>query len=184
MHESVKRACEHMLRRAVLSLMFWSSAQLPLLARSHSQHAWAPSILRKHADQVLILRLWPNIVLAWFPCLHHSCLPDALMGDHALVLCDQPPPFFHNNIVCLAQNLLKKPKNGTHLGQSRYFGNHLSRNGLKCLKKWPWFIPRAPSSFIICWSSKQITLEYSAYSLCTNYAGASSPHFLHKAWLT
>eukprot|EP00983_Pelagomonas_calceolata_P058966 1145719-Pelagomonas_calceolata.AAC.4 len=41
-------------------------------------------IPRKHAEQALILRLWPNIVLAWFPCLHHFSLPDALMGDNAL----------------------------------------------------------------------------------------------------
>eukprot|EP00983_Pelagomonas_calceolata_P016525 521375-Pelagomonas_calceolata.AAC.1 len=37
---------EHTLRRADQSLIFWSNAQLSLLARSHSLLTWAPKLGR------------------------------------------------------------------------------------------------------------------------------------------
>eukprot|EP00983_Pelagomonas_calceolata_P097510 1158258-Pelagomonas_calceolata.AAC.4 len=37
------------------------------------------SIAKKCAEQVLILRSWPNTALAWFPVSHQFCLAGALM---------------------------------------------------------------------------------------------------------
>eukprot|EP00967_Tisochrysis_lutea_P044276 scaffold53658_cov23-Tisochrysis_lutea.AAC.1 len=43
-------------------------------------------IPRRHAEHVPIPRLWPDIMLVRFPCLHNFRLPDALMRDHTPVL--------------------------------------------------------------------------------------------------
>eukprot|EP00983_Pelagomonas_calceolata_P016301 515361-Pelagomonas_calceolata.AAC.3 len=55
-----------------------SNIQLSLLTRSHSCTPGPPNLSqdmpRKYAEQVLILRLGPNTLLAWLPSSHHLCL--------------------------------------------------------------------------------------------------------------
>eukprot|EP00983_Pelagomonas_calceolata_P039230 1137084-Pelagomonas_calceolata.AAC.2 len=98
----------------------------------------------KLAGEALILRLLPK---CWFPCLHHFCLPDALISDHTLIALGpvSAPLMFSLKWIRFDPNPSQEPRKGQIWVRAGVLAPNFlkwARNGLKYLKKCPWFNPR------------------------------------------